>query len=450
MSRAPFHAERVGARVSSVSEFVLQIRNLIEASCPLGWVGGEISNLVRAASGHLYFTLKDERAQLRCTMWRSKAALLPFQLAEGMQVEVRAQATVYEARGDLQLSVEGVRRAGLGSLFEAFLRLKAKLEAEGLFDPSRKRPLPPLPKGVGVITSTSGAVLHDVLTTLRRRAPSLPITVYPSPVQGDAAGPLIAAAITQAGQRAALDGCEILIICRGGGSAEDLWAFNHESVARALAACPIPVISGVGHETDTTLADFAADLRAPTPTAAAELVSTGLYNARQRMPQLQAMLLQSMERRLQRATQRADELQRRLLHPSARLKLSHEQLTRLRLRLELASKHALQKKNASLASSRDRLYAHRPDTAQPSMRLEQAAKNLNRATQWRLNSTSKQLLALTGRLAALNPEAVLARGYAIVRDERGAVIRDASRTHDGERINVQLAAGLLRARIEKS
>ncbi|MDO6385796.1 exodeoxyribonuclease VII large subunit [Uliginosibacterium sp. 31-12] len=450
MSRAPIHAERVGTRVSSVSDFVLQLRSLIEANCPLGWVGGEVSNLVRAASGHLYFTLKDERAQLRCAMWRNKAALLPFQLNEGMQVEVRAQATIYEARGDLQLSIESVRKAGLGNLFEAFLRLKARLEAEGLFEAARKRALPPLPHGIGIVTSPAGAALHDVLSTLRRRAPGLLITIYPTLVQGDAAGAQIAAAIEQAGSRAARDGCEALIVCRGGGSIEDLWAFNHEAVARAIAACPIPVISGVGHETDTTLADYAADLRAPTPTAAAELISAGLYGLRQRLPQLQTALARSGERRLQQAAQRLDELQRRLLHPRARLARSHERLTNLRLRLQQASRNSLLHKGARLETQTARLHACLPGTAVLHARLERAAHNLVRNGQWRITNTRRQLDSLAGQLAALNPDAVLARGYAVVRNERGEVLRDADVAHNGEAINIQLANSQLRARVEKS
>ena len=328
--------ERVSAPVSSVSDFVLQIRQLIEARIPLGWIAGEVSNLVRAASGHIYFTLKDERAQIRCTMWRTKAQLLPFQLNEGMRVEVRAQATVYEARGDLQLSVDSIRRAGLGNLYEAFLRLKASLEAEGLFAAERKRPLPIVPHGIGLITSPAAAALHDVLSTLRRRAPSLRIVLYPTPVQGDGAGEKIAAAIQTASARAHKDGIELLIVCRGGGSIEDLWAFNHEAVARAIAASAIPVISGVGHETDTTLADFAADLRAPTPTAAAEIASAGWYALRQRLPQLQNDLQRAGQRRLQQAGQRLDELQRRLTHPRARLARSTERLNNLQQRLRQA------------------------------------------------------------------------------------------------------------------
>lgn len=449
MYRAPSHAERVGAPVSSVSEFVLHLRELIEGHCPLGWVGGEISNLVRAASGHIYFTLKDERAQIRCTMWRNKAQLLPFQLTEGMQVEVRAQASIYEARGDLQLSVENIRRAGLGNLFEAFLRLKTRLEAEGLFAAVRKRELPPLPRGIAVVTSSAGAALHDVLSTLLRRAPNLPVVIYPTLVQGDAAGPLIAAAITEADRRASQDGCELLIVCRGGGSIEDLWAFNHEAVARAIAACTIPVISGVGHETDSTLADFAADLRAPTPTAAAEIASAGWLSLRLRLPQLGNALQRAATRCLQQAGQRMDELQRRLTHPRQRLGRSHERLQGLQQRLDQALQVRRQHWQLRLDTLNRRLQQRLPRSAAQHARLEAASQRLARSWHWRLSRDQQQLASLAARLTALNPDAVLARGYAIVRTESGSILRDASHTKPGERLDIQLAGSRLKVRTEE-
>ncbi|MDP5240464.1 exodeoxyribonuclease VII large subunit [Uliginosibacterium sp. 31-16] len=443
------HAERVSTRVSSVSEFVLQIRQLIERSTPLGWIGGELSNLVRATSGHVYFTLKDERAQIRCTMWRTKAQLLPFQLQEGMRVEVRAQATVYEARGDLQLSVESIRRAGLGNLYEAFLRLKAALEAEGLFAESRKRPIPELPHGIGLITSPAAAALRDVITTLRRRAPSLPITLYPTPVQGDAAGEQIAAAIRSASQRARKDGIDVLLVCRGGGSIEDLWAFNHEAVARAIVASSVPVICGVGHETDTTLADFAADLRAPTPTAAAEIASAGWYALRQRLPQLHSDLQRASQRRLLQTGQRLDELQRRLTHPRARLARSAERLSALHQRLRQAGQTRAFRLSTRVDALAARLSRYAPRTAPLQARLQACEQSMARSAAWRLASARQHLASLAARLEALNPDAVLARGYAIVRSESGDILRDATAASDGERLDIQLAASRLKARVEK-
>lgn len=437
-------------QVSSVSEFVLQIRTLIERNCPLGWISGEVSNLVQAASGHIYFTLKDERAQIRCAMWRSKAQLLGFRLNEGMRVEVRAQATVYEARGDLQLSVESVRRAGLGSLFEAFLRLKAKLEAEGLFDAARKREIPARPAGIAIVTSVSGAALHDILTILRRRAPSLPVTLYPTLVQGDAAAAQIAAAITLADSRAKQDGNALLLLCRGGGSMEDLWAFNHEAVARAIAACQLPVISGVGHETDTTLADFAADLRAPTPSAAAEIASAGWFALRQQLPELGRALQKQMQQRINQSSQRMDDLQRRLVHPRTRLARSSEHLAILGRQLQQMMRARQREARLRLESMSARLRICAPQT-QP--RFNDIAKldiALQRAFTHRFDVTRQRTLHLAARLEGLNPDAVLARGYAIVRNESGVILRDSSSSQTGDPLEIQLARGRLKARVDKT
>ena len=256
--------------VISVAELNRLARGAVERGVPLVWVAGEISNFKRYDSGHCYFTLKDDAAQVDAVMFRHKAQNLDWKPDNGMQVEVRATATVDEARGKFQLVVDAMRRAGLGALYAAFEKLKARLEQEGLFDPALKRALPPFPRTVGVVTSPQAAALRDVITTLRRRMPGISVIIYPTPVQGEGAGAKIADAIALAGARAE---CDVVIVCRGGGSIEDLWAFNEEAVARAIRACPLPVVSGVGHETDFTIADFAADARAPTPTAAAELVS---------------------------------------------------------------------------------------------------------------------------------------------------------------------------------
>lgn len=437
-------------QVSSVSEFVLQIRTLIERNCPLGWISGEVSNLVQAASGHIYFTLKDERAQIRCAMWRSKAQLLGFRLSEGMRVEVRAQATVYEARGDLQLSVESIRRAGLGSLFEAFLRLKAKLEAEGLFDAARKREIPARPAGIAIVTSASGAALHDILTILRRRAPSLPVTLYPTLVQGDAAAAQIAAAIALADSRAKQDGNALLLVCRGGGGMEDLWAFNHEAVARAIAACQLPVISGVGHETDTTLADFAADLRAPTPSAAAEIASAGWFALRQQLPELGRALQKQMQQRINQSSQRMDDLQRRLVHPRTRLTRSSEHLAILGRQLQQMMRARQREARLRLESMTARLRICAPQT-QP--RFDDIAKldiALQRAFTHRFDATRQRTVHLAARLEGLNPDAVLARGYAIVRNGSGVIMRDSSSSQTGDPLEIQLARGRLKARVDKT
>src|SRR5215831_13386333 len=302
-------------RVLSVSALNRSVRDLLEHRFPLVWVGGEISNLVQARSGHLYFSLKDDLAQVRCVMFRSRGFALEWQPRDGIQVEVRAVLTLYEARGDFQLNVEFMRSAGLGALYEAFVRLRDKLEREGLFASALKRPLPAYPRTIGIVTSPAAAALRDVLTTLRRRNPSIPIIVYPTLVQGDGAPPEIVAALATAGRRAE---CDVLILCRGGGSIEDLWAFNDEGVARALRACPIPVVVGVGHETDFTIADFAADVRAPTPTAAAELVSPSRAELAERVAECVRCLTREAARQIEYAMQALDALGRRLLHPAAR------------------------------------------------------------------------------------------------------------------------------------
>ncbi|MDO8311439.1 MAG: exodeoxyribonuclease VII large subunit, partial [Sideroxyarcus sp.] len=267
-------------QVLSVRELNLAAKQLIEGGLPLLWVRGEISNFVNAASGHWYFSLKDEAAQVRCVMFRHKSQYLDFKPANGMQVEVLALASLYEARGDFQLTLDKMRPAGLGALYEAFERLKSKLEGEGLFEAWRKRDLPLLPRQIGIVTSLQAAALRDVLRTLANRMPNVPVLLYPAPVQGEGAAQKIAQAIRTASQRAE---CDVLIVCRGGGSIEDLWAFNEEAVARAIAASHIPVVSGVGHETDFTIADFVADMRAATPTAAAQAVVPDRQELQQRL-----------------------------------------------------------------------------------------------------------------------------------------------------------------------
>ena len=398
----------VSATATPVSDFVRHIRRHLEGGFPLGWVSGEISNLVRAGSGHLYFTLKDGGSQLRCAMWRNRAQLLAFQLVEGMQVEVRAQITVYEPRGDLQLAIEHMRLAGQGNLFEAFMRLKTRLEAEGLFAAELKRPLPPLPQRVGLVTSPAAAALRDVLTSLRRRAPALDVILYPTLVQGEAAGEQIAQTILTASARSHDDGIEALILCRGGGSLEDLWAFNHEAVVRAIRASTIPVISGVGHETDMTLADFAADVRAATPTAAAEILSAGLFELRQRLPRIASELQRSVVRRAEQLAQKLDLLERRLVHPRERLARLHARLDQLALRL----RHAVVRRY-DVAARQLHILENRLERRTPSVLPQQlvvASLNSRLLAALRQNHVQRidKLLALESSLNHLNPGSSIA------------------------------------------
>jgi exodeoxyribonuclease VII large subunit len=313
--------------VLSVSELISATRLLIERNLPLTWVAGEISNFTRATSGHCYFVLKDAGAQVRCVFFRNKAALTGFALRDGMQVEVRALPTMYEARGEFQLNVEAMRTSGAGALYEKFARLKATLEARGWFAQERKRALAVYPRAIGIVTSPHAAALSDVLTTLARRSPHVRIVIYPCAVQGRGAAQEIARAIRLANKRRNADRIETLIVCRGGGSIEDLWSFNEESVALAIIESALPVISGVGHETDFTICDFVADVRAPTPTGAAQLVA----RARDELDAVTRNLFlharAAFTRRLEREMQRVDYLGRRLQHPAARIAAQ-----RLRLR----------------------------------------------------------------------------------------------------------------------
>ena len=435
------------AQVVSVSELNRMARELLESALPLMWVGGEISNLVRAASGHVYFTLKDASAQVRCAMWRNRAQLLAFRPENGMRVEARALVTLYEARGDYQLSVEALRPAGIGSLFEAFNRLKAKLAAEGLFDEEGRRALPRYPRALGIVTSPQAAALRDVLVTLRRRAPHLPVVLYPAPVQGADAPVRLLEAVRSAGRRAAEDGVDVLLLVRGGGSIEDLWAFNDEALARALRACPLPVVCGVGHETDFTIADFAADLRAPTPTGAAELASAGWYAARAELAVLEPRLRRAVERRFGELAQRLDRAALRLVHPRERLRRERDTLARLGERLRHATARRLEAADLRTTRAGLRLRAAAPRPQALAARVDMLGERLARAATRLLEARSQRLEALAAHLQHLAPQAVLARGYAIARDERGRVLRNAASVPEGSAVSVQLADGRLDTRV---
>ena len=417
-----FSAEKT--RVFRVAELNFAIKQLLESSIPLLWVRGEISNLVKAASGHFYFSLKDDKAQVRCVMFRHKNQLLKEPIANGQQVEVLAVATLYEQRGDFQLTVEQMRPAGLGILYERFERLKQILESQGLFAAERKRALPTFPNCIGIVTSPQAAALRDVLTTLRKRLPGVPVVLYPAPVQGAGSAEKIAAAIEVANRRAE---CDVLILCRGGGSIEDLWAFNEEAVARAIAASGIPIVSGVGHETDFTIADFVADERAPTPTAAAQRVVPDRH-ALLRVLQGQAQHLQRAQRnRLQNAMQAVDYLQRRLVHPAQQLRRQTLQLDQLQQRMQRAT-------DGEMADFGGRL-RRMADSFVRSMRAEQLQRS------GRVDNADKHLILL-------DPAKVLARGYSMVQDVDGAVVSDAGKLTVGEELRITFANGWARSEVK--
>lgn len=440
-------AANVGPMITPVSEFVRQIRRHLEGHFPLGWISGEVSGLTRAGSGHIYFTLKDAEGQMRCVMWRTRAQLLPFEVREGTRIEVRAQVTIYEPRGDMQLVVEQIRHAGQGNLFEAFMRLKARLEAEGLFDADLKRELPRYPRRIGLVTSPAAAALRDVLTTLHRRAPGLQVVLYPSAVQGERAGEQLAEAILTASARHREDRIEALIVCRGGGSLEDLWAFNHEALVRALRACAIPVVSGVGHETDTTLCDFAADARAATPTAAAELLTTSLLALRQALPRQQADLQRLLGFQLREAAQTLDLLEHRLVHPRQRIERLRADLSQMQLRMQHAIHNQLGSHTRQLATLDTRFARHRPETRALRQRLGHLGERLATTLRQQQSRRQQHLEALARGLTHLGPESVLQRGYAIVRDETGQIVRDADALASGDAIELLLARGKRQARV---
>ncbi|MBI4190248.1 MAG: exodeoxyribonuclease VII large subunit [Betaproteobacteria bacterium] len=433
------------ARVISVTELNRLAKELIEQTLPLMWVAGEISNFTRAASGHCYFSLKDAQAQVRCVMFRHKMQLQDWKPENGMQVEVRACPSFYEARGEFQLNVEVMRRSGLGALYAAFEKLKAKLRAEGLFDAAAKQPIPRFPRAIGVVTSLKAAALRDVLTTLRRRMASIPVIIYPTAVQGDGAAPQIAAAIADADARAE---CEVLIVCRGGGGIEDLWAFNEEVVARALHACRLPVVSGVGHETDFTIADFVADARAPTPTAAAQMVSPNRDDLRQELGHLAQRLVRVTERALERRMQQLDVLARRLTHPGERIANQLIRRGHLATRLRAAWARGTDGGAWQLRELYQQLLALRPDFAALATRQQSLAQRLASAAAHRVDTLRSDVRSLTAQLAQLNPRAVLERGYSLVETAAGKVVRDSAQLKRDEDVKLTFAKGWARAQVK--
>lgn len=426
------------ATVLSVSELNRRARQLLEGNFPLLWVSGEVSNLTRAASGHVYFSLKDEAAQVRCVMFRSRAQVLPWRLENGQQVEVQVLVSLYEARGDFQLNVEAMRRAGLGQLFEAFSRLKAKLEQEGLFAAERKRELPLYPRAIGIVSSPQAAALRDLLIALARRAPHVPVIVYPTLVQGEQAAAGVAAALATANRR---NECDVLIVARGGGSIEDLWAFNEEVSARAIAESRITVISGVGHETDFTIADFAADLRAATPTAAAELVSAGWFSARREVQQAQSQLQSLLRQQLEKRMQSLDILAHRLISPQQRLQQSRQNLQLLQGRMRHAAHAALRSRHVLLDRQQLALQRARPQLNTYQGRLQLLGQELANVMQRRLQEDRTACERMSGALSHLNPEATLARGYSIVRDSAGNIVRASSQLQAGDEIRLRFGSG---------
>jgi exodeoxyribonuclease VII large subunit len=436
----------VAQPVVTVSELNRLARDLLEANLPLMWVRGEISNLKRYDSGHCYFTLKDAQAQVDCVIFRHKLQYLDWKPDNGMQVEVRACPTLYEARGKFQLSVETMRRSGLGALFEAFAKLKARLETEGLFDPARKKPLPAFPRTLGIVTSLQAAALRDVLTTLRRRMPSLPVIIYPAPVQGEGAGQKIAAAIDLAAARAE---CDVLIVCRGGGSIEDLWAFNEEIVARAIHACAIPIVTGIGHETDFTICDFVCDVRGATPTAAAEVATPDCAELTQRLRHWHRRMGRVTLRALEERMQRLDYLGKRLVHPGERIRERAAALRHFTNRMRGAWQHSLQENLWRVRDLSQRARAGRPDAEALQLEIRERARRLQHAAARRLDTATALMSRTEAHLKHLNPQLVLERGYSITESSAGKIVRDGAQLASGEELKITFARGWASAQVKQ-
>ncbi len=433
--------------VCTVTALVQQARVALERAMALQWVTGEISGFKRAASGHCYFDLRDANAQVACVLYRNRAALVGFELKDGAQVELRVRPSIYEPRGSLQFAVEQARLAGVGRLYEAFLRLKAKLDAEGLFVEAKKRAPPLLPQRVGLITSTKAAALADMLRVLRDRWPRAEVIVYPSSVQGANAPSELLAALNAANRRRE---CDVLIIGRGGGSMEDLWAFNDEALVRAVAASAIPIVSAVGHETDFTLCDFAADVRAPTPTAAATLVVPERRASLANVERIAEQMRRSFHRRIDTINQRLDRAQERLRSSDRALAPWRERVLRLQARLERALHMMPIARRGDLTALRDR-YARtltqRTAHANARATLDDLAQRAMSTIDAQLASRRHELARLSQAIEHLNPQNVLDRGYAVVFDERGHPLTDAQNATVGATIFARLKRGELAAQV---
>ena len=430
----------------SVSELNALAKALLEDHLAGLWIAGEVSNLTRAASGHYYFSLKDSRAQVRCAMFKGAAMRLAQPLKEGDHIEVSGKISIYEARGEFQITVNEVRLKGLGQLYEAYERLKAQLQAEGAFSAERKKPLPARPQRIGIVTSLAAAALRDVVTTLNRRAPEIPVIVYPTPVQGSGSELQIAQAIKTASQRTE---CDVLIVCRGGGSIEDLWAFNEEPVVRAIEACAIPVVSGVGHETDFTLADFVADVRAPTPTGAAELVSPNRQESLHRLAQAKGRLKTVLEQRYFDASQKLDWLARQIRHPRQKLDDQRTSISKLAQTLSYSMTQNLRAHTARFERQTQTLKHCRPDVSVYKNNIDRFQTALSHSFRQLLFHRRQSLTAQAALLEAVSPQHILERGFSVVKNTRGQVIRNADTLKQGQKLHITFADGETDVRVTK-
>jgi len=434
----------------SVSQLNQRAKQTLERDVGEVWVEGELSNVSRPASGHIYFTLKDERAQIRCALFRQRARFVAAPMRDGDQVKLRGRVSLFEPRGDYQLIADAVQAAGLGELLAAFERLKAQLEGEGVF--ANTRPLPFPPRKILILSSASGAAIRDVLAVLAVRWPLADVTLIPVPVQGAEAAPAMISALGLLNRQARLDpDQDVVLITRGGGSLEDLWAFNNEHLARAIFHSRLPVMSAVGHEVDVTLADFAADMRAPTPSAAAERLVPDQHALKQQLTQAENRLQRAMQARLERDSQRLDTLRARLRHPGEQLERQRQHVTALCQRLQRAMQQTVQQQQARVTqlskrlASQDMVRLHRAEQE----RVSQLQRRLASAMQRALEVRQARLSSAARELNAISPLAVLGRGYAIAQDEKGQVIRRAEDTTPGQKLSLRLGEGRLNVEVKR-
>ncbi|MFH4736554.1 exodeoxyribonuclease VII large subunit [Vibrio diabolicus] len=439
---------KTNQNIFTVSRLNAEVRLLLENEMGIVWLVGEISNFSAPVSGHWYLTLKDSRAQVKCAMFRGNNRRVTFKPANGNQVLVKARLSLYEPRGDYQLIIESMQPEGDGRLQQEFEELKMKLAAEGLFAQTNKQPLPEHPKRVGVITSKTGAALYDILDVLKRRDPSLPVVIYPTVVQGEDAAIQIAQAIGRANSR---DECDVLIVGRGGGSLEDLWCFNNEILARTIAASQIPIISAVGHEVDVTIADFVADVRAPTPSAAAELVSRDNSHKDQALVTRQHKLASAMRYYLAQQKQQSAQLMHRLerQHPNYQLQRQSQQLDELDTRLRRAMQRFIDTRHQAVERKHYRLQLNSPvkQLAQQKSKLERAEQKLMDAMDRKLMTMRHQLAIAAEKLDTVSPLATLKRGYSITQTEQGKVITQAEEVKTGDLLVTRLADGEVRSTV---
>ncbi|AUD79288.1 exodeoxyribonuclease VII large subunit [Kangiella profundi] len=433
-------------KIYSVSELAFKVRKQLEDVIGQIWITGEISNLALPASGHWYFTLKDNGAQLRCAIFKNRNRSARFTPEDGQQVLLRAKLSLYEPRGDIQLIGEYVEPAGEGALQIAFNRLKEKLQAEGLFAPELKRPIPKYPKKIGIITSPSGAAIKDVLSVLKRRMPQIPVIIYPSQVQGEKAAKTLIEQLEAANQHAE---CDVLLITRGGGSLEDMWCFNDETLARKIRESKIPVVSAVGHEVDTSISDWVADLRAPTPSAAAELLVPDQADLRHKLIQLERRLIGEFEHKIQVAQSKLDTLIARIVHPKQQLNHYKIELHSLNKSLINAQKYLMQTKQGEFKDLQSRLHSYNPKLQlnQAKTSLQQANKNLKQSWNYLLKQKQQSLALKAQKLNNISPLATLERGYTITEDETGKAITSAAKANKAKYLTTRFADGEVKSKV---